>query len=1139
MRRGVGQPLGRRQRRLDTDWVFGAMRPTLKPIVKVVLLVVLGALLCSGGAGHAAAQERPPATQPVAAETPESLDKKLSEWEAASPDDATKAKVREFHQLARQELEQQAQWLKQKAVFEQRAAAAPAELEKVTSPPPPETPWWPPPADATIGELEKSLAEAQAEQKRLEELVKQLDDEPQRRNARRLEISKEMPNLKQQITDLEAQLTAEPTPGELPVLTQARKTLIQTRLQARRAQLAAWDAELAAYDAEKELLAPQRTAARAQLGAVTEAVEQLTRLVAERRSNEIERLRDRAMRQLQQVPPALKDDAQQNVQLADDARRLASDLSLAESQAAALRGELSQWQERINKSKRRVEKGRSASSVASLRQDRLLTADRLRRLATELNQRNQQIEQVQEQLDLYQEMLDQVADPAGVAERTARERQFAQSPDEEPALRAALLAILELRRELLLDLVRRQTQYFEQLIEANDTSQDLQKELQDYLLFIDRRILWMRSTDAIGWSTWMHLKDAAYQARRYLAEGLSDSGRWINGVLREMGTHASLYLVLAASVVLLLRYRRAMRHRIVQVGEVALRGNCVRYTPTCEALLLSALISLPLPLTVGVVGWRLQQVGLTWAAGLLSAALAYFAMEFLRQVCRPRGLALAHFGWSDRAVERLRRVLRWYAPAASALTLVVAACHEAAEAWINDSVGRLCFLGLMIITAWAIHRLLSPRHGIFAEYLSYHAGGWADRLSVVWYPGAILGPLVLAGLAAWGYYYTAEQLAMRLAQTGVLLEVLVVAAGMLYRLLLLSRRRLAIQQARQRQQRLQEGVEVEAAEPPMDLAAINQQSQRLVRSLLVLVGLVHLWFIWSDVLPALAVLQQVRLYRIESLEAGAVEWVTLGGLLLASVIGVMTAIAARNIPGLLEIFLLQRLPLDSATRYVLATLSRYAIVLVGIIAVCSTLGITWRRAQWLVAALGVGLGFGLQEIFANFVSGLILLLERPIRVGDIITLGDVTGIVTRIRIRATTVRDWDGKELIVPNKDLITGRLLNWTLTDTKNRVVIKVGIAYGSDVALAQRLLLDIARNHPAVLADPPPMATFEEFGDSALILVLRVYLARLDQRLACIHELHMAIDKAFREHRIEIAFPQMDIHVRNWPPLSTVRET
>lgn len=195
------------------------------------------------------------------------------------------------------------------------------------------------------------------------------------------------------------------------------------------------------------------------------------------------------------------------------------------------------------------------------------------------------------------------------------------------------------------------------------------------------------------------------------------------------------------------------------------------------------------------------------------------------------------------------------------------------------------------------------------------------------------------------------------------------------------------------------------------------------------------------------------------------------------------------------------------------------------------LGFEGSSIQWLVAAMGVGLGFGLQEIFANFVSGIILLFERPIRVGDIVTLDDKTGTVSRIRMRATTLVDWERKEFIVPNKDFVTQRLLNWTLNDMTIRVNILVGVAYGSDTELACKLLKETAVEHPMVLKEPEPLAVFFGFGDSALNLQLFAFVSNLEQRWHAIHELHSAIDRKFKAAGLEISFPQRDLHIRSLP--------
>jgi potassium efflux system protein len=150
-----------------------------------------------------------------------------------------------------------------------------------------------------------------------------------------------------------------------------------------------------------------------------------------------------------------------------------------------------------------------------------------------------------------------------------------------------------------------------------------------------------------------------------------------------------------------------------------------------------------------------------------------------------------------------------------------------------------------------------------------------------------------------------------------------------------------------------------------------------------------------------------------------------------------------------------------------------------------------------------------------------------------VTVGDTDGVVTRIRIRATTIRNWDRKELLVPNKEFITGRLLNWSLSDQMTRVVIVVGVAYGSDVDRALELMREAAEEHEHVLDDPHPVLSFEGFGDNSLTLLLRAYLGSIEHRIATITDLHRAINRKFNEAGIVIAFPQRDIHLDTSNPL------
>jgi Small-conductance mechanosensitive channel len=320
-------------------------------------------------------------------------------------------------------------------------------------------------------------------------------------------------------------------------------------------------------------------------------------------------------------------------------------------------------------------------------------------------------------------------------------------------------------------------------------------------------------------------------------------------------------------------------------------------------------------------------------------------------------------------------------------------------------------------------------------------------------------------------------------------------------------------------------------EPVVDLSAVKEQTRNLLRSFIGISVIFGIWAIWATVLPALNILYKINLWSHTVVIDGspALQWVTLFHLMLCLVVGVITAVVAKNLPGVLEIAILQNLPIQTGSRYAITSISQYILVTIGLISITKILGVNWSQFGWLFAALSVGIGFGLQEIVANFVCGIVLFLERPIRVGDIVTVSDVSGTVTKIQIRATTITNWDRQEYVVPNKEFITGRILNWTLSNTTNRFTVDVGIAYGSDVDHARELLLQIANEHPEVLKDPAPFAMFQKFEDSTLHMALRCYLPNLDKRLATMHEIQSAIHSRFKEAGIEIAFPQRDIHVRN----------
>jgi len=300
--------------------------------------------------------------------------------------------------------------------------------------------------------------------------------------------------------------------------------------------------------------------------------------------------------------------------------------------------------------------------------------------------------------------------------------------------------------------------------------------------------------------------------------------------------------------------------------------------------------------------------------------------------------------------------------------------------------------------------------------------------------------------------------------------------------------------------------------------------------------LAGLWWTWWDALPALTVIGDHALWTYTETVGGkeVTQALTVGHLFLALLVVVVTAVAVGRVGALLDILLLQRFEMQADATYAIKVITRYAIAAGGIVLASNFLGIGWSDVQWLVAALSVGLGFGLQEIVANFISGLIVLAERPIRIGDVVTVGDITGTVARIRARATAVIDFDNKEVIIPNKAFITERVVNWTLSNETTRLLLKVGVAYGSDIEQVRKVLLDAVQGIDEVLQDPPPSVYMRGFGDSSLDFEIRAYVDAFGKRLQVQHRINLEVARALAEHGIEIPFPQRDLHIASAPGLA-----
>jgi small-conductance mechanosensitive channel len=243
----------------------------------------------------------------------------------------------------------------------------------------------------------------------------------------------------------------------------------------------------------------------------------------------------------------------------------------------------------------------------------------------------------------------------------------------------------------------------------------------------------------------------------------------------------------------------------------------------------------------------------------------------------------------------------------------------------------------------------------------------------------------------------------------------------------------------------------------------------------------------------------------------------------------LTISISRIIRFFLEGDVFTRLKLKKGVPGAISLMLRIIIITIGFLIAIAAAGVQMEKLAILLGAFGVGIGFGLQNIFNNLISGIILAFERPINEGDIIEVGELMGIVKEIGIRSSIIKTYDGSEVIVPNGNLISNELINWTLSDQRRRGEVRIGVAYGTDPQPVLDLLLEAAESNERVLDYPKPWAIFLGFGESSLDFRLLFWIADADTRLTIQSEVTVKVNQMIKEAGIEIPFPQRDLHLRS----------
>lgn len=1116
-------------------------------------------------------------TRPVDAITPDVINAKIKQiQEQQGLDEAVKNKALEIYNEALGWLTKADVHVANLAEIEKQRAEAPGTPEEITemaSKPVPPAPAIDAAPDAKLEDLEKELKQHEAEFKAATDRQASITTSLANHRERMKTIPEEIAKARKELDDLSNALLnsgAVDDPAEVAAAKRVERLAHGREREKALAFLNAESNRTPLLEALVKYAEWESAKFEKQFKAWQDFVNERRRMEAEAAAAKAKNVEQQA----KQSDPVIAGLATENAELAKRRTEIADEIASIGERVTAIEKDYNTITERQQKIRERVEKAGLSPQLALLLRRYREQLPNLRDLRSRLQKRREELAEVEvRQFEISELIVSNEEMKAAVRERAAKLDKDIPKEEKE-ALKAEIKSLLIARNQYATDLKTDYDVYFEKLgaVEKGlvDRQQALLEAAESFAAYVNEHILWIRSTKPPQFGKGENENDI---------ENFLEAVAWFFGpkkwgqvwagfveLIDQNRIESALgFLLFVAAIVIALRLRRLL----VKTGQTISKSYAAIFSPTVEAFVITFAIALVGPLLLYIVGWMIGAVydapefSKSVSRGITVIALQWFGIAVLRRACAPTGLVEAHFNWPARLVKRIRR-------ACSALLLIGLPCIfiVAVLEWepkdiFQRTLGRLAFVVAQINLCVFLYRVLHPNEGALEETNLLEKPGWKRRFALLAFYAIVALPIGLSILSLMGYYYTAIEIAIRFQRMVWMSTGVILLYGLGLRWLLVSRRKLAIEQARQRraaaEAEQQAAVEAEAEgttqvveariepqpDPEIDLSSLNVQTRAILRGVAIVALSVGLWFVWVDVIPALRYFDRFELWSTmqnvtETREGpnGAVTQtveknvpVTLGDLGVALLIVAAAFLAVRNLHGVIEIGILRKTDLGAGERYAIITISKYVIMVLGFMGAFNAIGVGWSQVQWLAAAITVGLGFGLQEIFANFVSGLIILFERPIRVGDVVTVSGMDGRVTRIQMRATTVLNWDRKEIIIPNKEFVTGQVINWTLSDELTRVQVPVGIAYGSDTRLARDLILKVAAENAYVLKDPAPQVVFDSFGASSLDFILRCHVKDLPDGVLAKDTLHYEIDDAFRKANIEISFPQMDVHLRDVP--------
>ncbi len=511
---------------------------------------------------------------------------------------------------------------------------------------------------------------------------------------------------------------------------------------------------------------------------------------------------------------------------------------------------------------------------------------------------------------------------------------------------------------------------------------------------------------------------------------------------------------------------------------------------------------------------------------IMSLLLHIVIFVFFMQILKHNALAQRHFCIEPYRLKHLKNVLGSVWTFALPLLIFANVAEKDSVSIYSDvssyAVVLISNIGLMIIAIRLMVRNIKNIQYTSASYIIFCLSGIAvTAVSAI----AVIN----------GYLYSVVKLTNRFAYSFYIVMGYFLVSQTIHRMIYVSTRNL-VDRVRQKRG---------SKEPSKEISFMNFISvlntthselcshiYKVANTVLIFFTVVLVYLQWNDLASVLRYLDTVHLWNKYNLENGQVvitDYLSVANVLFALIVVVITALLNKTIPLLLEkLLLIKKDARLKSTSYSVKVISSYIIIGLGITMAAGALGIKWENLQWLVAALSVGLGFGLQEIFANFVSGIILLFERELRVGDIVTINGLSGTVAKIRIRSTTVTSFENKEVMIPNRSFITSALTNWSLTNTITRLDFDIGVAYGSNLEKAKECLRSVINRCRYIAKDKVALVYVNELAASSINIRCEVYVGDIGNRKATIDYLSIESINAFNRAGIEIPFDQLDLNVK-----------